>query len=418
MALKRIQVSDVCLGMFIHELCGSWMDHPFWKPSFLLNSEKDLQRLRESAVHDVWIDTEKGLDLPDAGDSAEEVAAQTEALLQAAEQLPLVKPRAALGDEVGRALKLCMRAKERLSEVFAAARQGQVLGHRALAEQVDDIADSLQRHPHALASLTRLRGSSEYAYLHAITVSALMIGLARQLGMDDEQVREAGLCGLLHDVGEALMPAELLNSEDKLSKVDSMMLRDHPVLGAEVLQQQGFSAAVLDVCLHHHERTDGAGYPHGLQGPQISQLARMCAICDVYDALTSDRAYQQGWDPAEAVRKMAEWSKGQFDPVLFQAFVKSVGIYPVGSLVRLESGRLAVVVEQSDASLLTPVVKVFFSSRAKTPIPQEVLDLAKLVGRERIVARESAEEWGFRNLEELWSGERKGRAALFGTLGN
>ena len=214
------------------------------------------------------------------------------------------------------------------------------------------------------------------------------------------------------------MPAELLNSEDKLSKVDSMMLRDHPVLGAEVLQQQGFSAAVLDVCLHHHERTDGAGYPHGLQGPQISQLARMCAICDVYDALTSDRAYQQGWDPAEAVRKMAEWSKGQFDPVLFQAFVKSVGIYPVGSLVRLESGRLAVVVEQSDASLLTPVVKVFFSSRAKTPIPQEVLDLAKLVARERIVARESAEEWGFRNLEELWSGERKGRAALFGTLGN
>ena len=418
MTLKRIPVADVSLGMFIHELCGSWMDHPFWKPSFLLNSEKDLQRLRDSAVRDVWIDTDKGLDLPDGGDSVEEVSARTDAMLQAVEQLPLVKPRAVLGDEVGRALKLCMRAKERLGELFNAARQGQQLDREVLVDQVDEIADSLQRHPHALSSLTRLRSTSEYAYLHAITVSALMIGLARQLGMDDEQVREAGLCGLLHDVGEALMPAELLNSEDKLSKVDSMMLRDHPVLGAEVLQQQGFSKAVLDVCLHHHERTDGAGYPHRLAEQQISQLAGMCAICDVYDALTSDRAYQQGWDPAEAVRKMAEWSKGQFDEALFQAFVKSIGIYPTGSLVRLESGRLAVVIEQSEASLLTPVVKVFFSSRSKTPIPQEVLDLAKVVGRERIVGRESAEEWGFRNLEELWSGERKGRAALFGTLGN
>ena len=109
---------------------------------------------------------------------------------------------------------------------------------------------------------------------------------------------------------------------------------------------------------------------------------------------------------------MAEW-KGHFDPQVFQAFVKSVGIYPVGALVRLESGRLGVVLEQHEKSLLTPRVKVFFSSRSRLPIPQEVIDLARLVGRDRIVARESAEQWGFRSIEELWSGLPAGKTSLF-----
>ena len=133
--------------------------------------------------------------------------------------------------------------------------------------------------------------------------------------------------------------------------------------------------------------------------------------------MTCDRPYQKGWDPAEAIRKMAEWSKGQFDESLFQAFVKFIGIYPTGSLVRLESGRLAVVIEQGEASLLTPVVKVFFSAKSKTPIPQQILDLARVAGRDKIIGRESADDWGFRNLEELWVGERKGRVSLFGSSG-
>ncbi len=410
--LKRIAVADVCLGMFIHELGGSWMDHPFWKTRFLLKSPRHLQRLQASAVREVWIDTGKGLDVED-GESLEEVAAAPETRLPSSEQLPAAKFKPGLDEEVTRGLKLCSRAKERLSEQFAAARSGEILDLEELDDQVEEIADSLQRHPHALLSLTRLRAASEYAYLHAMTVSGLMIGMARQLQWSEEQVREAGLAGLLHDVGESLMPSELLNAPGKLSKIDSLMLRNHPKAGADILREQGLSTAVIDVCLHHHEKPDGSGYPSKLQGAGLSQLARMCAICDVFDALTSDRPYQKGWDPAEAIRKMAEWGNGQFDEGLLQVFIKSMGIYPVGSLVRLESGRLAVVLEQDGSSLLTPRVKVFFSSRSKTPIPQEELDLSKLVGRERIVARESPELWGFRNLEELWSGERKGRGSLF-----
>ncbi|MFZ3184766.1 MAG: HD-GYP domain-containing protein [Pseudomonas sp.] len=411
--LKRIPVTDARVGMFVHELCGSWMDHSFWKVKFLLDSAKDLQRLQNSAIRELWIDTEKGLDVP-GGDSHALIEARTNARLLAAEHELPGKARAQLADEMGLALKLSARTKERLVGLFSDMRSGAPIDSAQLAGQVAEINQSLQRHPHALISLVRLRSADEYQYMHALAVSALMIALARQLGMDEAHVSEAGVAGLLHDIGEALMPAELLNCPGKLSRIDSTLLRDHPALGAETLEKQGLSPALVDVCLHHHEKPDGSGYPERLAGEQISQLAKMCAVCDVYDALTCDRPYQKGLDPAEAMRKMAEWCPAQFDEQVFRAFVKALGIYPTGALVRLESGKLGVVLEQNEHSLLTPKVKVFFSARSKAPIEQEILDLSKLVGRERIVGREPLEDWGFRNLEELWSGERKGRATLFG----
>mgnify|MGYP003341108195 FL=1 len=162
------------------------------------------------------------------------------------------------------------------------------------------------------------------------------------------------------------------------------------------------SEPVLDVCLHHHEKMDGSGYPEGLCGDRISLLARMGAVCDVYDAVTSNRPYKAGWDPAESVARMASW-KGHFDPVVFQAFVKSLGIYPVGSLLRLQSGRLAVVVEQKPGALTTPLVKVFFSTKSQMPMTPQLLDLS--TSNDRIVGRECPADWGFKHLDGLWAGE-------------
>jgi HD-GYP domain-containing protein (c-di-GMP phosphodiesterase class II) len=162
--------------------------------------------------------------------------------------------------------------------------------------------------------------------------------------------------------------------------------------------------AVLDACLHHHEKMDGTGYPDKLKGDEISLIARMTAICDVYDAITSDRPYKRGWDPSESLRRMAEWTKGHFDPQLFQAFVKSIGIYPVGSLVRLTSGRIGVVTEQGRQSLTTPKVNVFFSSKSALRIPPAIVDLADPGCTEKIVAREDPDKWKFPDLHEMWSG--------------
>jgi len=130
----------------------------------------------------------------------------------------------------------------------------------------------------------------------------------------------------------------------------------------------------------------------------------MGAVCDVYDAITSNRPYKAGWDPAESLRRMAEWANGHFDPAVFQAFVKSLGIYPIGSLVRLASGRIGVVVEQSEKSLLAPRVKIFFSTRANARIPPEVIDLSRPGCPDKIAGREDPAKWKFPDLDELWSG--------------
>ncbi|GLU37019.1 HD-GYP domain-containing protein [Pseudomonas sp. NBRC 100443] len=405
----RLPVKDVTLGMYVHELCGSWMEHPFWRRRFLLEDPEDLKRLRESGVHEVLIDPAKGLAPRPALAPAEPAAPPPASPEEAPE-----KPWRAMEDELRAAHRLCVQSKRAVMAMFQDARMGKAVNGEHAQELVEEIAASVQRHPNALISLVRLKNADEYTYLHSVAVCALMIALARQLGLDEALVREAGAAGLLHDIGKMHVPMELLNKPGRLDEQEFARVREHPQRGLDILLQgRQVGALVLDVCLHHHEKLDGSGYPHRLAGEQISLFARMGAVCDIYDAITSDRPYKAGWDPAESIRRMGQWCGTHLDEQVFRAFVKCLGIYPVGSLVRLESERLAVVLEQHPEALLTPVLKVFYSIRTRAAIPQQVLDLARLKGRERIVGRESPAQWGFRNLETLWSGLDRRRGSLF-----
>jgi putative nucleotidyltransferase with HDIG domain len=289
--------------------------------------------------------------------------------------------------------------------LFNDARLGKSLQIEPAQALVEELSHSVARQPHALISVVRLKSAAEYIHLHSVAVCALMIALARQLKLDDEQVRAAGLAGLLHDIGKVGLPLALLNKPGKLTDAEFALVKSHPQTGARMLMANPqISPLVLDVCLHHHEKVDGTGYPEGLTGNELSLFAKMAAVCDVYDAITSNRPYKKGWAPADSIRQMAEWSKSHFDETIFQAFVKTVGIYPTGSLVRLKSGRLAVVVEQHETSLLTPTVKIFFCTKTRMPVIQERLDLASAGDAEKIIGRESPSHWGFKNLDKLWSG--------------
>ncbi len=229
-----------------------------------------------------------------------------------------------------------------------------------------------------------------------------MVSLARQLGLDEDAVSEAGLAGLLHDVGKMVMPTAVLNKPGALTDAEFAVMRSHPERGHALLLAAGsLPASALDVCLHHHEKFDGSGYPFRLAGENISLFARMGAVCDVYDAITSNRPYKKAWNPAESLARMAQWT-GHFDTQIFHAFVRSVGIYPLGSLVRLESGRLGVVIDQHPEKLTEPLVRVFFSAKAKMPIQQLDLDLSRRNANDRIVGREDPAQWGFNNLDDFW----------------
>ena len=181
-------------------------------------------------------------------------------------------------------------------------------------------------------------------------------------------------------------------------------MKAHSQWGFEILQPLGLDEAIADACLHHHEKVDGSGYPDGLKQGEISLLARMASICDVYDAITSDRPYKEGWQPAIALQRMAQWAPQQFDKSIFEQFVQTVGIYPLGSLVRLQSEHLAVVIDVSESRLLTPQVKRFYCLREQRRITPEIVDLATPIARNSITGREDPADWPFKNLEDLWHG--------------
>ena len=406
--LQKISIQDLRLGMHLHELCGTWLDHPFWRCKFVLADAADLAKLRTSGVKECWIDDSKGLGMLPAPAPPTPRPRPPEAVVPRIVPQP-VKPepatRVSMVEELARAALLIKQSRAAVTAMFAEARMGRMSNAEQTNEMVAEIAASVWRNPEAMVSLARLKTHDDYSYMHSVAVCALMVSLSRQLGHEEAQARQAGKAGLLHDIGKAFMPLELLNKPGKLTAAEYTLIKQHPQRGHGLLLQANASAMTLDVCLHHHERCDGQGYPFGLSGAALTLPARMGAVCDVYDAITSNRPYKAGWDPAESIAHMADVTKkGQFDPVVFRAFVTGLGIYPTGSMVRLRSGRLAVVVEQNPAGLASPKVKVFFSTKSQMPVVLEVIDLNQPGCTELITGRESNSSWNFKHLDELWAG--------------
>lgn len=401
--LKTILTKQVRLGMYIHALKGAWIHHPFWQTEFVLNNPKDLAKLYSSAVKEVEIDTSKGLDVEQKQQADIALFDESAGLSDA----PVVKRKPVkmvrVSQEIKVAKNVIIASKEAVATMFNDVRLGKAVNAEAVMPLVDDIAASIDRNKAALISLARLKTQDDYTYMHSVAVCAMMTALAKELALSDIEVKQAGLAGLLHDIGKVAVPLHVLNKPGALTNQEFSLVKLHPEKGHALLMQAGIKDPVaLDVCLHHHEKVDGTGYPKKLLGDNISLFAKMGAICDVYDAVTSNRSYKAGWEPSVSLKRMAQW-QGHFDEAIFKAFVKSVGIYPIGSVVLLKSKRLAVVVDQSSKSLLQPIVKVFFSTKSKTRIPIEEIDLSKSSVKDEIAGPETTETWGIDNVDELWA---------------
>jgi len=406
--LKRIQVKQLRVGMYLQEIRGSWINHPFWRNKFVIEDDDVIRQIVQSGIADVVIDTSKGLDVADEK-ALHPAETPVESIVQAEVQ-PVRNANAhknaksvPIEEEMEQAAKVYAQSKGAMLSMFNEARMGKAISSEAANVMVDEISSSVSRNAGALISIARLKSADEYTYMHSVAVCALMVALGRQLRMNESDIREAAMGGLLHDLGKALMPTDILNKPGKLTDEEFAIMRSHPEAGQKILVESGTVGDIpLDICLHHHEKVDGTGYPHRLAEKNISTFARMGAVCDVYDAITSNRPYKAGWDPGESIRKMNEWCHGHFDEKIFQAFVKSIGIYPVGTLVGLRSGRLGVVIDQTEKSLLTPKVKVFYSTKSNLRITPEVLDLSLPATRDKIVSVEESSKWNFEDLNSLW----------------
>lgn len=391
--IKKVGIADLRIGMYIHDLNAGWMDHSFFRPRFMLRKEEDLLKIQRSGIREVYIDTVKGMDLPDAPTQSEVEENLLQGMLRGARRPN--QGQTTHREELAYAQAIRAEADQVIQGVLADAR----LGKQAQVERVEpvvaEITDSILRNPGTLVSLLRLREGDNYTFTHCVSVATLLVTFGRHLGMDRSQLMELGVGGMLHDLGKMRVPDHILNKPGKLTDEEFDVMKRHVDLGMELLKSTpGITPAMAQIAGEHHERFGGAGYPNGLHGFQISATGRMAAIVDVYDAITSNRIYHRGMEPAVALQKIFEWSEHHFDPELAQQFIQAVGIYPVGSLVMLESRRLAVVVDQGGGGLLYPVVRVVYDTRRRCALAPSDLDLSRPEhGGDHIVGHEVPGDW-------------------------
>jgi len=383
--IKLIAVGELRLGMFIHKLDVWWMKDKRIRNQMLITDPHQIITLRNEGIQSIWIDLDKSVQAP---------------LAPAVEKKAI--PRTPFFQELDKAQLIFQQGKPKVLAMFNEARLGNSLDLSFMIDLVDEIAGSIEREPSALLSVARLKSHDDYTYLHSMAVCGLMISLGKTLGLNEQQLRRVGMGGLLHDVGKAAVPLDILNKPTKLTEEEFNVMRQHPIIGAQILMEADADEDLLDIALHHHERYDGNGYPHGLKGEQITRFARMAAVCDVYDALTSTRVYRKGWTPAEAMHNMLSW-RGHFDSHLLNSFVRTIGIYPVGSLVRLASGRVALVVKAGEKSLLRPCVHVFWSLHAQREMKPEIVDLGDSFCTDSIVSAEESNLWINVDLNRIWA---------------
>jgi putative nucleotidyltransferase with HDIG domain len=281
-----------------------------------------------------------------------------------------------------------------VNHLMSDIRLGRQIRIEKMTPVVAHITDSIFRNKDAFISLSRIKKKDEYTFQHSVSVCALLVAFCREMEYEKDIVMEAGLGGLLHDAGKMMIPDYILNKPGSLSESEFEIMKSHASLGLSILKQTpDTSETVLQIAGQHHERYDGTGYPDKLRADEISQFGQMAAIVDVYDALTSDRIYHNGMEPTAALKKLFEWSKFHFNPLLVQRFIHLLGIYPVGSLVMLESGALGVVVKSGSESLLRPTVRIMYSTRHGHFVAPYDIDLAVRSG-DSILQHESPRKWG------------------------
>lgn len=393
--IKKIEVSKLCPDMYIHDLNCGWMEHTFLRNSFLVKNSSEIEKIIATGIRYVYIDTSRGLDMPEAL-SAEEVHQQLEAKMQSLGQslMPTAPKQVAMQEELVKARRIFSEASAIVNTVLLDCRMGKQVEVEKLEPIIASITGSIFRNPDAIVSLLKIKQADKYTFQHSVAVSTLLISFCRAMEIDRASIELVGIGGLLHDIGKMKVPEQILNKPGKLTETEFAIMKKHVDYGCALLENTpDLSPISISIAAEHHERHDGSGYPLGIKGDSISLYGQMAAIVDVYDALTSNRVYHSGMEPTEVLKKMLEWSEHHFNTPLVHHFIRTIGIYPVGTLVRLESGYLAVVVEQNHDDLLHPKVRLIFNSKTHSYIPPRDCDLSKADGIDRIVTFEAPSRW-------------------------
>lgn len=385
--IVKISINQLKIGMYVNDLNYVWKKHPFAWQCFTVEDAATLNKIVGSGITEIYIDTSRGEDV-----DAVETCKADELPCEPSTTLPGIISKISPAEEFHRAKELYSNANKLMQGMMKDVRLGKQIELEQCEPMVDNIVDSMFRMPSALLPLAQMKNVDEYTFQHSVSVAALAVAFGRVMNMPHDEIKALSLGGLLHDVGKAKVPASILNKSGKLDDAEFAIMKSHALDTANLLENlKGISETTFNAAAQHHERYDGTGYPRGLKGDQISLHGQMLAIVDVYDAITSIRVYHKGMPPTEALRKMFEWSGAHFNAKLVQAFIKGIGIYPAGSLVRMESERLGIVREVVPDKLLQPIVQIIYDCKNMCYIPPERVELSS--SKDKIKSHESFEKW-------------------------
>ncbi len=363
----KISVGELRVGMYVSKLDRDWLETPFLMQGFLLECQADIDTVTEYCEH-VWVDAVQPTWVPPEERSS----------LPPAKKRTTYTNKVSARDEHKHAAGVFREARRLTKSLVDDLRLGGVIDTTQAKNTVKACVDSILRNPDALLWMTKIRTQDNYTAEHSFNVCILSIALGRHLGLCESDLEKIGLCGLLHDVGKIRVPPKVLNKPGKLDKKEWNMMRAHVIHGRNLLlSTPGITHAAVDVAYSHHERMDGEGYPRKLKAAGISYFSRIIAIVDAYDAMTAKRCYAPAMSTTKALKIIYSERGTHFDSELALAFIKSVGLYPPGSMVELKNGMVGLVLEANRERRHLP--KVILLKQGSEPLKREkIVDLMQI----------------------------------------
>jgi len=375
----ELPVEQLSFGMYVAELDRPWVGTPFPFQGFVLRTQWQLETLRKFC-QSVFVDRERSDALPESHFAARAAgrhapAAETRrgapgrtryvATCETEEELPRADR---VLEEVSKALLGCLNA----------VRAGEQLDAERLQGAISEVAASIKRNPDAMLLLTRLQRRGAYELKRALDSSVLMVTFGRFLQLTESELELLGLAGLLQDIGKVRLPRTLLGKKAALSEEERELAQKHVKLSMEIVRAStGLRTELPELVSLHHERYDGSGYPRGLSGQAIGLLGSIAGIVDVYSALTSERGYAAQESPSNALGLLHRLRGTEFQDAIVEQFIQCIGIYPVGSVVELNSGEIGIVIAQNRVRRLQPRVMVILDAKQNPLKPQKILDLIR-----------------------------------------
>ncbi len=360
----KVPVAGLEIGMYVSQLDKDWLDSPFLYQGFMIENQDDIRLLEEECQH-VWI--EPAIEMRRGKEDHHVLKKPSTQKTRYINKLTM--PR-----EYEKSRKVFETSRQRTKTILDDVALNGLINTKEAKKTVESCLDSILRNPNAMLWMSKVRDAQTYTADHSLNVCILCIAFGRQLGYSKDELFSLGMCGLLHDVGKMRIPEEVLNKPGELTPKEWKQMKSHVIIGRNLLMTSPGIGHSVDVAYNHHERIDGKGYPRGVDGTKLSQFTKIVSLADSFDAMTADRCYSKPITPSSAVKEIYKNRGTQFDERLALEFIKTIGLYPPGTVVELANGNLGLVLERSQKFQHLPKVLLLQDGNGKA-VRKTLLDL-------------------------------------------